>query len=373
MPDSQHEPREVAVRPQEQLLIDALDAFSPRQVLCTSQGVAQLAAAAVTVSCGCRLLPLSGSLSGRKSPAAHGPWPGKSQARMFGRFSAASRRSGRAAVQCPGRGGTYAGFIARGAPAIRARRHPHHQHRQPQRPLVARRNAEAVCHGNPPRVVAGHVLFCAARSAVAAHQGLPLQLRLSRSRSVDSCRQPARRLLASRSRPGARQLMAAMEIAAGDRVLDMGCGSGTVSLAAAFRAEGVVVASVDSHARAVECTALGTIRNGLENIQVEHSARGPEGDPQTFDIVVANPPYYAGFRIARFFLETAHAALRPAAGSSLSASSPSGTPSTCHSGSTRLRSSPRRAIGSREGGGVGEPASYCPRTSSSVAQRLGSS
>ena len=32
---------------------------------------------------------------------------------------------------------------------------------------------------------------------------------------------------------------------------------------------------------------------------------------QPFDVAVANPPYYAGFRIARFFLETALAALRP--------------------------------------------------------------
>jgi 16S rRNA (guanine1207-N2)-methyltransferase len=110
--------------------------------------------------------------------------------------------------------------------------------------------------------------------------------------------------------PGARQLMAAMEIAAGDRVLDMGCGSGTVSLAAAFRAQGVEVLAVDSHARAVECTALGASRNGLGNITVEHSAGGPRCDPGTFDVVVANPPYYAGFRIARFFLEAGHAALR---------------------------------------------------------------
>ena len=28
-------------------------------------------------------------------------------------------------------------------------------------------------------------------------------------------------------------------------------------------------------------------------------------------MAVANPPYYAGLRIARFFLETAHAAVRP--------------------------------------------------------------
>ncbi len=36
---------ELEVRPQEQLLIDALDTFTPGRMLSTSQGVAQLAAA----------------------------------------------------------------------------------------------------------------------------------------------------------------------------------------------------------------------------------------------------------------------------------------------------------------------------------------
>ena len=44
--DSPHGPAEIEVRPQEQLLIEALDDFSPGRVLCTSQGLAQLAAAA---------------------------------------------------------------------------------------------------------------------------------------------------------------------------------------------------------------------------------------------------------------------------------------------------------------------------------------
>ncbi len=50
---------------------------------------------------------------------------------------------------------------------------------------------------------------------------------------------------------------------------------------------------------------------GSSNIKVEHSANGPCCGPESIDVVVANPPYYAGFRIARFFLETAAAALRP--------------------------------------------------------------
>ena len=46
--------------------------------------------------------------------------------------------------------------------------------------------------------------------------------------------------------PGARRLMAAMEIGPGDRVLDIGCGSGVVALAAAVRAEGASVLAIDS-------------------------------------------------------------------------------------------------------------------------------
>src|SRR5580658_4372042 len=46
MPDCQQDPPEVQIRPQEQLLIEALQEFAPGRILCTSQGVAQLAAAA---------------------------------------------------------------------------------------------------------------------------------------------------------------------------------------------------------------------------------------------------------------------------------------------------------------------------------------
>jgi 16S rRNA (guanine1207-N2)-methyltransferase len=104
--------------------------------------------------------------------------------------------------------------------------------------------------------------------------------------------------------------MAAMEIEAGDRVLEMGCGCGAVSFAAALRAENVHVRAVDSNARAVECTTLGANLNGLGSIDVVHSASGPLCDPATFDVVVANPPYYAGLRIARFFLQAGYDALR---------------------------------------------------------------
>lgn len=109
---------------------------------------------------------------------------------------------------------------------------------------------------------------------------------------------------------GARALMETMEIPAGARVLELGCGSGVVSLAAAFRAPGVVVTAVDSNPRAIDCTRLGAQLNCLECLTAKLSADPQLDPPGQFDIVLANPPYYSHFRIGQIFLEGAVRALR---------------------------------------------------------------
>lgn len=119
--------------------------------------------------------------------------------------------------------------------------------------------------------------------------------------------------------PGARRLMESMTIAEGARVLDIGCGWGTVALAAAARADGVRVTAIDSNARAVACTKRNAARNGLADRVEAHLAPavgglfeiGLLGEPGTVDVALANPPYYADFRIAQAFVDTAQAALRP--------------------------------------------------------------
>lgn len=70
---------------------------------------------------------------------------------------------------------------------------------------------------------------------------------------------------------GARALLETMEVRAGDRVVDMGCGSGVVGLAAALRAEQVFVQGIDSNARAVACMQEGAQLNGIAVV-------GEEGD-----------------------------------------------------------------------------------------------
>lgn len=101
---------------------------------------------------------------------------------------------------------------------------------------------------------------------------------------------------------GARQLIESAEIGETDHVLDMGCGVGTVSLAAAFKTSGLVHA-VDSNTRAIDCVGKSAALNGLTNIVTHLNADGLLNLPQPVDIALANPPYYGDDSIAQHFVD----------------------------------------------------------------------
>lgn len=111
--------------------------------------------------------------------------------------------------------------------------------------------------------------------------------------------------------PGARHLLNAVDVASGTRVLDIGCGSGAVAIGIAARDPSVHVHAIDSSARAVECTRRGAEVNGLANVTVALEAGGEVDEPGTYDLVLANPPYYGDFRIAELFVDAAWRALAP--------------------------------------------------------------
>jgi len=113
--------------------------------------------------------------------------------------------------------------------------------------------------------------------------------------------------------PGSRHLLHAVDVAPDTRVVDIGCGSGCVAMGLAARDSSVHVHAFDAAARAVECTRRGGALNGLDNLTVALECEGNVPDPGSYDLALANPPYYSDFRIAELFVEAAHRALAPGA------------------------------------------------------------
>jgi len=111
---------------------------------------------------------------------------------------------------------------------------------------------------------------------------------------------------------GSRALLEAAEINAGDRVLDLGCGCGTNGILAAHRAgpDGFI-AFVDSNVRAIALAELNARNLGIANFQAIASPNAAGLPDDSFDVVLANPPYYAQLSIARMFMERGKALLKP--------------------------------------------------------------
>jgi 16S rRNA G1207 methylase RsmC len=111
---------------------------------------------------------------------------------------------------------------------------------------------------------------------------------------------------------GARALVETMTVQDGDRVVDLGCGCGTNGVFAAQQAGAAGhVAFVDSNVRAIALAEINARSNGVAHFQAVASSRA-EGLPESsFDVVLANPPYYANHAIARMFLTRSRQLLKP--------------------------------------------------------------
>ena len=110
---------------------------------------------------------------------------------------------------------------------------------------------------------------------------------------------------------GARQLLDAVDVYPGARLLDIGCGSGSVTLGIAKRDSSAIVHAVDSNARSLSCLSRSLELNGISNVTMELNHTGVYGPPNQFDMALANPPYFGDYRIAEKFVAAAHRSLRP--------------------------------------------------------------
>jgi len=111
---------------------------------------------------------------------------------------------------------------------------------------------------------------------------------------------------------GARALVETMRIDPGERILDLGCGCGTNGVVAGRRSgpKGQVV-FVDCNVRAVALAELNARAADLPSFEARAAVDAAGLEPESFDVVLANPPYYAEGQIARRFIEQSRSLLRP--------------------------------------------------------------
>jgi 16S rRNA (guanine1207-N2)-methyltransferase len=110
---------------------------------------------------------------------------------------------------------------------------------------------------------------------------------------------------------GARALIETMQFTPGERVFEIGCGAGAVTIAAAARFESLQVDAVDVNPRAVDCTLQSAALNGLSNVRVQLHAHAVSPAPGAYDVVLANPPYFSQAHVAQLFVNAAMLALKP--------------------------------------------------------------
>jgi ribosomal protein L3 glutamine methyltransferase len=92
----------------------------------------------------------------------------------------------------------------------------------------------------------------------------------------------------------------------GDRVLDIGTGSGCIAVAVAHYCPDVQVDATDVSAAALEVAAANVARHGAaERVRLVHADLFPPGE-QRYRIIVSNPPYVSAAEVAALPAEYRH-------------------------------------------------------------------
>jgi len=103
-----------------------------------------------------------------------------------------------------------------------------------------------------------------------------------------------------------------MDVEPRDRVLDIGCGCGTNGIFAWQQAQpDGHITFVDSNVRAITLAEHNARSNGVTAFDVIATSMVEGPREGSFDVALANPPYFAGGTVARRFIERARVMLKP--------------------------------------------------------------
>lgn len=110
---------------------------------------------------------------------------------------------------------------------------------------------------------------------------------------------------------GSRAMLEVAPVRDGDHVLDLGSGNGAVGCLAWTKATNVRVTFTDSSLRAVALSDLNAKATGLTDYRVLASSKLDGLEPRSFDVILANPPYYGDSVVARLFVGGTRPLLKP--------------------------------------------------------------
>ena len=94
-----------------------------------------------------------------------------------------------------------------------------------------------------------------------------------------------------------------VNIEAGMRVMDLGCGCGIVGIVAAKISGEDNVFMSDADPLAVETARRNAERNGVAGVSIFLSDGFRNVDASGFDLILSNPPYQTDFSVAKGFIE----------------------------------------------------------------------
>lgn len=103
---------------------------------------------------------------------------------------------------------------------------------------------------------------------------------------------------------GSRAMIEIADIRPGDRILDLGCGNGAIGCLAGNKAGPQShVTFIDSNLRSLALARLNAEANGITNAEFLASPKLEGLAAASFDVILANPPYYAKSEITRMFID----------------------------------------------------------------------